>query len=214
MPERIVFMDCTLSSLITAHKILDTNEDVEIDLITTAFEVGMYGENPGLLPPNPWPFLRPHWLSEAGFDQPGDGDTAVKSSWLRKAIAISLAKRGARIHTGVRRNKVLPEEGRVLLSYPGERTELSIGYDKIVPTRETEGPLWRGAVVTKPPEWATYAGLRPDGTYEIWWSSEEDPRSPLQLMEWQGPNPSNELSRQMSLSETKLTNLNIGQHRT
>ena len=39
-------MDCTLSSLITAHKILDTNEDVEIDLITTAFEVGMYGENP------------------------------------------------------------------------------------------------------------------------------------------------------------------------
>ena len=69
-------------------------------------------------------------------------------------------------------------------------------------------------MVTKPPEWATYAGLRPDGTYEIWWSSEEDPRSPLQLMEWQGPNPSNELSRQMSLSETKLTNLNIGQHRT
>ena len=64
------------------------------------------------------------------------------------------------------------------------------------------------------PEWATYAGLRPDGTYEIWWLGDETPRSPLQVMQWQGPDPSNELSRQISLSETKLANLGIGQHRT
>ena len=114
-------MDCTLSSLITAHKILDRKEDVQIDLISMAFEVGMYGENPGLLSSAPWPFLRPHWISEDGFDQPGDGDTAVKSSWLRKAVAISLANRGAKIHTGVRRNEVLPEEGRESFFHIQER---------------------------------------------------------------------------------------------
>lgn len=214
MSERIFFMDCTLSSLITAHKILDRREDVQIDLISMAFEIGMYGEGPGLLSSSPWPFLRPHWISEAGFDKPGDGDTAIKSSWLRKAVAISLSNRGAKIHTGVRRNEVLSEEGRVLLSYPGERTEHTVDFDKIVSTDETVGPLWNGAVVSKPPEWATYAGLRPDGTYEIWWLGDETPRSPLQVMQWQGPDPSNELSRQISLSETKLANLGIGQHRT
>ncbi len=214
MPERIVFMDCTLSSLITAHKILDTQEDFQIDLISMAFEVGMYGEGPGLLSSDSWPFLRPHWISESGFDKPGDGDTAVKSSWLRKAVAISLSNRGAKIHTGVRRNEVFPEKGRVLLSYPGNRTEHIIDFDKIVRTEETEGPLWNGAVVSKSPEWATYTGLRPDGTYEIWWIGDETPRSPVQVMQWQGMDPSIELSRQIALSEAKLVNLGIDQHRT
>ena len=200
--------------MICAHKLMDIQEDIRIHLISESFEIGMYGEGPGLITPNSWPILRPHWISDIGFDHPGDNHSAVKSSWLRKAVAIALSGRGARFHTGTKRKTVSSDGKKVHLSYPGGKTNESIEVDHIVDTKESEGSLWNGAVVTKPSEFASHVGLRPDGTFEIWWKGKEAPESPLQLMEWVGEDPSRELLRQSSLSETKLSNLKITPHRT
>ena len=215
MPERIVFMDCSLSSMICAHKLLDSQEDLEIHLVTEAFEVGMYGESPGLITTSSWPMLRPHWISDSGFDHPTNAShTAIKSSWLRKAVAISLSGRGAKFHTGTRRTSISTNDSSIQLSYPGSRSRVLIEFDHIVHSEKESGTSWNGAIVTRPPDWPCSMGLRPDGSFEIWWKGNDSPNSPLQVMEWIGIDPDLELSRQSSLSESKLANIDLASKTT
>ena len=83
MPESIVFMDCSLSSIVCAHMALDESSDVEVHMVTDLFEVGMYGETPGIISESGWPIGDDHWLSNTGFNRPGEDDTAIRSSWLK-----------------------------------------------------------------------------------------------------------------------------------
>ena len=98
-------MDCSLSSILCAHMALDESSDLEVHMVTDLFEVGMYGETP-IISESGWPIGDDHWLSKTGFDRPSEDDTAIRSSWLKKSMAISLAHRGARFHTGTHTTEV------------------------------------------------------------------------------------------------------------
>ena len=126
LPDRIVFLDCSLSSMICAHMILDASRDADVHMVTDRFEVGMYGEAPGIISESVWPIARDHWLSKTGFNHPGAGDTAIRSSWMKKSMAISLADRGAHFHTGTHTTEESTEGKEVTLSYPGGKTTTRI----------------------------------------------------------------------------------------
>lgn len=166
------------------------------------------GETPGLLGPEGWPKVRPHWISEEGLDTPTEESTAVRASWLAKAMAISLSERGASFHTGSRLISV-DEEGRsARISVPGEEGSSVIRYDVLVSTDKTpETVVWNGAVTHSAPESAAISGRRPDGTYESWWQGEGEPRNPLQTMTWVGEDPSSALDD--SIAEARRVSDNI-----
>ena len=73
-------MDCSLSSIVCAHMALDESNDLEVHMVTDLFEVGMYGETPGIISESGWPIGDDHWLSRTGYNRPGEGDTAIRSS--------------------------------------------------------------------------------------------------------------------------------------
>ena len=176
-------------------------------MITDRFEVGMYGEAPGIISESGWPIARDYWLSRTGFNHPGTGDTAIRSSWLKKSMAISLAERGAHFHTGTRTTEQSIEGKEVTLSYPGGKTTTRISFDYIVPTNQISDRVWRGAVTTKRPSSESIAGRRPDGTYEVWWEMGVQPQNPLQLMEWEGEDPRVALRDAATLATSKLSNI-------
>ena len=200
-------MDCSLSSIVCAHMVLDETSDVEVHMVTDLFEVGMFGETPGVISQSGWPIGDDHWLSETGFDHPGEDDTAIRSSWLKKSMAISLAHRGAQFHTGTRTTEVDPQRKEVKLSYPGGRTQTRIKFDHVVTTEFESDRVWRGAITTSPPPSESISGRRPDGTYEVWWLGDETPESPLQLMDWIGHDPRTALSDAVTLAASKLSKI-------
>lgn len=200
-------MDCSLSSIVCAHMVLDETSDVEVHMVTDLFEVGMFGETPGVISQSGWPIGDDHWLSKTGFDHPGEGDTAIRSSWLKKSMAISLAHRGAHFHTGTRTTEVDPQRKEVKLSYPGGRTQTRIKFDHVVTTEFESDRVWRGAITTSPPPSESISGRRPDGTYEVWWLGDETPESPLQLMDWIGHDPRTALSDAVTLAASKLSKI-------
>tara|TARA_Y100001970_G_scaffold190689_1_gene231942 strand:- start:2966 stop:3571 length:606 start_codon:yes stop_codon:yes gene_type:complete len=191
-----------------AHFLLDTGGHFEIHLISKSFEIGLMGETPGLLGATGWPKVRPHWLSEGGLDTPTEESTAVRASWLAKSMAISLSDRGASFHTG---SRVISDdkEGRALrISVPGEEGSAEIQYDVFVGSEKSpEAVVWKGAVTLSPPETTPMSGRRPDGTYESWWRGEGEPRNPLQLMTWEGEDPSSALDE--SIGEASRASDNI-----
>ncbi len=200
-------MDCSLSSILCAHMALDESDDLEVHMVTDLFEVGMYGETPGIISESGWPIRDDHWLSNTGFNRPGEDDTAIRSSWLKKSMAISLAHRGARFHTGTHTTEVDPQSKEVKLSYPGGKTQTRIQFDHVVTTRIESDKVWRGAIPASPPPSESISGRRPDGTYEMWWLGDENPENPLQLMDWVGHDPRNALTDAVSLAISKLTNI-------
>ncbi len=207
MPESIVFMDCSLSSIICAHMALDESCDFEVHMVTDMFEVGMYGETPGIIIESGWPIGSDHWLSKTGFNPPGEDDTAIRSSWMKKSMAISLAHRGAHFHTGTRTTEVDSQRKEVTLSYPGGKTQTKIQFDHIVTTRSESDKIWRGAITAFPPPRESISGRRPDGTYEMWWLGDESPENPLQLMDWVGSDPRTALADAVALATSKLSNI-------
>ena len=207
MPESIVFMDCSLSSIVCAHMALDESSDVEVHMVTDLFEVGMYGETPGIISESGWPIGDDHWLSKTGFNRPSEDDTAIRSSWLKKSMAISLAHRGAHFHTGTRTTEVDSQSKEVILSYPGGKRQTRIQFDHLVTTRLESDKVWRGAITASPPPSESISGRRPDGTYEMWWLGDETPENPLQLMEWVGHDPRTALTDAVTLAVSKLTNI-------
>lgn len=209
MPESIVFMDCSLSSIICAHMALDQTGDIEVHMVTDLFEVGMYGEAPGIISESGWPIGSEHWFSRTGFNRPGGGDTAIRSSWMKKSMAISLAKRGARFHTGTRTTEVDSGLKEVTMSYPGGKTQIKIQFDHIVTTDPETNRVWRGAITSEPPPSEAISGRRPDGTYEMWWMGNQTPQSPLQLMEWAGEDPRTALVDAVARAASKLANIEM-----
>ena len=190
-----------------AHMILDASSDADLHMVTDRFEVGMYGEAPGIISESGWPIARDHWLSTTGFNHPGAGDTAIRSSWLKKSMAISLAERGANFHTGTRTTEESTGGKEVTLSYPGGKTTTRISFDYIVAANQMSDRVWRGAVTTKRPSGEYISGRRPDGTYEVWWERAVQPQNPLQLMEWEGEDPREALRDAAALALSKLSNI-------
>ena len=209
MPESIVFMDCSLSSIICDHMALDQTENIEVHMVTDLFEVGMYGEAPGIISESGWPIGSEHWFSRTGFNRPSGDDTAIRSSWMKKSMAISLAKRGARFHTGTRTTVVDSGLKEVTMSYPGGKTQTKIQFDHIVTTDPETDRVWRGAITSEPPPSEAISGRRPDGTYEMWWMGNQTPQSPLQLMEWAGEDPRTALVDAVARAASKLANIEM-----
>ena len=100
---KIAFLDTDLVSLCMAHKILD-NLECEIHFFTESAELGMYGEEPGLI--DNWPLLNSSWISSIFSQEPNSDSTAVRKSWLKKAISISLADRNCFFHLRTRITKI------------------------------------------------------------------------------------------------------------
>jgi len=193
--------------MMCAHMILDASIDADVHLVTDRFEIGMYGETPGIIDMAEWPIANPDWLSKTGFVHPNEGDTAIRSSWLKKSMAISLAGRGAKFHTGTRTTEVDMETKTAILSYPGAKTETKIKFDHIVTPTEEADRVWRGAVTNEPPTWEAITGRRPDRTHEVWWEGVGGPLNPLQVMEWKGQDPRLALREANTLAVTKLGNI-------
>lgn len=187
--------------------VLDESIDVEVHMVTDHFEVGMYGETPGIISESGWPIGSDHWLSKTGFNHPGEDDTAIRSSWLKKSMAISLAHRGAHFHTGTRTTEIDSQRKEVRLSYPGGRTQTRIKFDHVVTSKFESDKVWRGAITVSPPPSESISGRRPDGTYEMWWIGDETPESPLQLMDWRGNDPRTALNDAVTLATSKLSKI-------
>ena len=202
-----MFTDCSLSSIVCAHMVLDESIDVEVHMVTDQFEVGMYGETPGIISESGWPIGSDHWLSKTGFNHPGEDDTAIRSSWLKKSMAISLAHRGAHFHTGTRTTEIDSQRKEVRLSYPGGRTQTRIKFDHVVTSKFESDKVWRGAITVSPPPSESISGRRPDGTYEMWWIGDETPESPVQLMDWRGNDPRTALNDAVTLATSKLSKI-------
>ena len=202
-----MFTDCSLSSIVCAHMLLDESIDVEVHMVTDHFEVGMYGETPGIISESGWPIGSDHWLSKTGFNHPGEDVTAIRSSWLKKSMAISLAHRGAHFHTGTRTTEIDSQRKEVRLSYPGGRTQTRIKFDHVVTSKFESDKVWRGAITVSPPPSESISGRRPDGTYEMWWIGDETPESPLQLMDWRGNDPRTALNDAVTLATSKLSKI-------
>ena len=202
-----MFTDCSLSSIVCAHMVLDESIDVEVHMVTDHFEVGMYGETPGIISESGWPIGSDHWLSKTGFNYPGEDDTAIRSSWLKKSMAISLAHRGAHFHTGTRTTEIDSQRKEVRLSYPGGRTQTRIKFDHVVTSKFESDKVWRGAITVSPPPSESISGRRPDGTYEMWWIGDETPESALQLMDWRGNDPRTALNDAVTLATSKLSKI-------
>lgn len=200
-------MDCTLSSMMCAHMILDQSSDAQIHMVTELFEVGMYGESPGIISESGWPICSDHWLSETGFNHPREEDTAVRSSWMKKSMAISLAHRGANFHTGTRTKEVDSARKEVTLSYPGAKTRTKVQFDHMVTSDQEVDRVWRGAITSSQPPSEAISGRRPDGTYEVWWLGAEAPKNPLQIMKWAGHDPRTALADAVALAKSKLSNI-------
>lgn len=206
----IVFHNSSLSSIACAQLLLDSQPTFDIHLISNSFEVGLMCETPGLITGDQWPLVRPHWISEHGFESPEGDSTAIRASWLTKSMAISLSERGATFHTGSRILETDEESKTILISIPGEETSKTIPYDAII---DIHGPIpkkeWRGAVCSKAPVWAECSGRRTDGTYEFWWSGTEEPVNAIQTMSWTGKSPSTALfdaiTEASRVSDTILT---------
>ena len=95
---RIAIIGIELSQLVCAHTIFDRYPDAEVHLITEHAEAGLIGELPGLITQPLSNIIPNEWIGDLGSQTPTLSDTAVRRSWLEKAMATELVERGANIH--------------------------------------------------------------------------------------------------------------------
>lgn len=82
-----------LCQLVCAHRILDNDPNSKIHLISENAEAGLIGELPGLIT-QPFSNTIPNeWIGDLGPQLPTSSDTAVRRSWLEKAMATKLVER-------------------------------------------------------------------------------------------------------------------------
>ena len=191
--KKIALLGGNLLSLSMAHSILDYTDSVEIHIIEEKAEIGLMGEYPGII--KQWPIFPKHWISNLFSQNPSELDTAVRHSWLLKAIAIQLSKRNAVFHLRTKIIEIIDNE--LKLSGAGYMGKTSILFDSVfdnVPDKKNQ-QLWNGGIclTTQAPEYGIQ-GKRNDGTIEIWWKNDEYKIPNYQWvhkMTWHGTNPEN-----------------------
>ena len=193
---RVGILSGYLEGIVTGHKVLDLFPEAELHLITESAEMGLLGEGPGIF--SRWPLVPEHWVSGLGAQTPGDTSTAVRRSWLEKAMATALASRGCTIHLRTRGTE-RGENGSVSFVGAGLAGKGSIEFDKIVEATpvSNSSKSWEGGVCfPDEPSPTQYSGIRTDGSLEVWWC-ETPPISAtwIQRMTWLGEDPTIALHR-------------------
>ena len=93
----LAILGMELTQLVCAHTIFDLKPDSEIHLISERAEAGLIGELPGLISQPLSNYIPSEWLGDLGSQIPTTSDTAVRRSWLEKALATKLVERGENI---------------------------------------------------------------------------------------------------------------------
>ena len=208
MKVKIAIIGIELCQLVCAHKILDNDSNSKIHLISENAEAGLIGELPGLIT-QPFSNTIPNeWIGELGSQIPTSSDTAVRRSWLEKAMATKLVERGANLHlrTTIERNQT--ESGETItLSGAGHSSGSTLLVEKVITRPEDNNSInWKGGVHNEGLTGSDYEGSRPDGLVEIWWSSEQEPPMSdgkwLQLMDWTGIDPQLSLEKEVELGHS------------
>ena len=205
---RIAIIGIELSQLVCAHTLLDKHPDMEVHLISERAEAGLIGELPGLIT-NPLSNTIPNeWIGDLGSQLPTSSDTAVRRSWLEKAITTKLVERGVNLHlrTTTQRGKTDSGES-ITLSGAGYSSGSTLLFEKVITKPENKSSTyWKGGVHNEELNGSDYEGHRPDGLVEIWWPAEQEPpRSDgkwLQLMDWVGKDPALSLEHEVELGHS------------
>ncbi len=193
MTSITILGDC-LRALCVGHHILDVAPESSVSIITDRAEIGLFGEVPGLI--SSWPPCPPHWISDMSSQTPTTSSTAVRGSWLLKAMGIQLSKRGCTFLLRTRVTTSSKKEVRFVGAGPMGSGEIQA--DHVLDLRNTslESTLWYGFVCrTEDTPESTVLGSRADGTTEIW--AQEKPVHngiSLQEMTWAGGHPSDYIS--------------------
>ncbi|MED5231896.1 MAG: hypothetical protein VYB30_05990 [Candidatus Thermoplasmatota archaeon] len=209
---RIAIVGIELSQLVCAHTILDQNPRTEIHLISEKAEAGLIGELPGLISQPLSNNIPDNWIDELGSQKPTKSNTAVRRSWLEKAMATKLVERGTNLHLRTTINSTKSPLGETIhLSGAGFSSGSTIQVEKVIKKPyNTNNIQWRGGVHNEELIGSDYEGHRPDGLVEIWWpADQEPPRSEgkwLQLMEWEGEDPRISLKQEVELGRSLAEN--------
>jgi len=193
MTTTVVLGD-TLTAICSAHTILDMRPEEHVHLVIEKAEVGLIGEAPGLF--EEWPPCPLHWISELASQAPTDDSTAVRRSWFEKSVGTALSMRGCAIHLRTRVTSI--ENGQVHFVGAGPMGTGALVYDSLLDlrTQPRGSEEWSGAVCrTADAPSGEIAGVRSDGTTEIWVSGgRKDGSIWLQEMTWRGQDPRYALS--------------------
>lgn len=197
---RIAILSIDLTGLACAHAILDETPDSEVHLLSELAEVGLLDEGPGILSEQFEEIVPNDWVHNLRNQQPTKESSAVRRSWLERAMASRLAERGATLHLRTSHSHSPDHPNRSLqLSGVGYAAGSTIEFDHILVSPKPSSPqVWNGGVHLGQPNLTDYEGCRPDGTVEIWWRKEEDEPlcfgSWIQSMEWIGEDPQEALA--------------------
>ena len=198
-----------LSQLVCAHTIFDLKPDSEIHLISERAEAGLIGELPGLLSQPLSNYIPNEWLGDLGSQIPTKSDTAVRRSWLEKALATKLVERGANLHlrTTIKQNKTKLGENTITFSGAGNSSGSTLLVEKIITKPENKSSIqWHGGVHNEELTGSEHEGHRPDGLVEIWWPAEQEPPCSegkwLQMMDWVGEDPLLSLEQEVELGRS------------
>ena len=204
---RLIILGDNLASLSAAHHVLDLETDMDIQVITDRAEIGLVDETPGLL--LSWPPFPSHWISEMGSQTPEPTSTAVRGSWLLKAMGIQLSKRGCTFHLRTRVTNVSDES--VDFVGAGPLGEATLTFDYIIDFDEdtSSEPQWFGAVCRSDDAPVTpLKGYRSDGTTEVWDRNQHEQNGKwLQTMVWNGRDPESFVDDQVRIGKERAENV-------
>jgi len=208
----IAIVGIELSQLVCAHTIFDRKPNAELHLISERAEAGLIGELPGLVSQPLSNNIPSEWLGDLGSQNPSTSNTAVRRSWLEKALATKLVERGANLHlrTTINQNKTKLGETAITFAGAGHSSGSTLLSDKVITKPENTSSIhWRGGVHNGELIGSNHEGHRPDGLVEIWWPAEQQPPLSegkwLQLMDWTGEDPSLSLEQEVELGRSLAT---------
>ena len=208
---RLAIIGIELSQLVCAHTILDKHPGAELHLISDRAEAGLIGELPGLITQPLSNTIPNEWIGDLGSQTPTSSNTAVRRSWLEKAMATKLVEKGVNLHlrTTTQRDQTGSGES-ITLSGAGYSSGSKLFVEKVITKSENKSStFWKGGVHNEELNGSDHEGHRPDGLVEIWWPAEQEPpRSDgkwLQLMDWAGEDPSLSLEQEVELGRSLAT---------
>ncbi len=203
----VAILGVNLPQLICGHRILDKYPNSEIYLISERAEAGLIGESPGLFSKSFSELLPANWISPMGSQTPKKDSTAIRHSWLERAIATKLVQRGANLQLRTKVSKIISSSEHILhLSGAGPLSGSELVVNQIIKQPiENIQKKWVGGIHNDKLINSNHQGYRPDGLVESWWPEDEEPqpnRKLLQSMEWFGEDPSHALEEEIELGLT------------